>query len=433
MRTNFSPERLEADPLLQEVNDILRKCVHCGFCTATCPTYTILGDELDSPRGRIYLLKDMLEGDKPASEGVVKHIDRCLTCLSCMTTCPSGVDYVHLVERGKVHIENTYARPWLDKATRNMLAWILPHTNRFRVAMLMGWLARPLAPLMPRSLRAMLEQARRPPHGVRQIERTGVHSPMTAGGASPKARVIMPVGCVQPALMPQINEATARLLTRHGVEVVVPKGQGCCGAVVSHMGKEGDAKDFARANIASWWMEKVSRGVDAIVVNASGCGSTFKDYAHLLRDDPDFAEKARILSEITFDITEYMTMLGLNEPVEKPGLVVAYHAACSLQHGQKVLDAPKALLRKAGYEVKEIANAHLCCGSAGTYSILQADLSEELRIRKVKTLEDTRPHVIAAGNIGCLTHISAGTEVPVVHTVELLDWATGGPKPAALR
>jgi glycolate oxidase iron-sulfur subunit len=428
MRTHFSQERLDADPLLQEVNGILRKCVHCGFCTATCPTYTILGDELDSPRGRIYMLKDMLEGDKPASDAVVKHIDRCLTCLSCMTTCPSGVDYNHLLERGRAHIERTHARPWVDRTIREMLAWILPHTGRFRMAMVLGGLARPLAPLLPRPLQIMLEQAKRRPRGIGPVERSGVHAP--AGPA--KARVILPVGCVQPALMPQINEATARLLTRHGVEVVIPKGQGCCGAVVGHMGKEDEAKDFARANVASWWMEKVARGVDAIVINASGCGSTIKDYAHLLRDDPDFADKARALSEITFDISEYMTMLGLMEPVEKPGLTVAYHAACSLQHGQKIVNAPKHLLRAAGFEVREIANAHLCCGSAGTYSILQPELSQELRSRKVATLEATKPHVIAAGNIGCLTHIAGGTDLPVVHTVELLDWATGGPKPQAL-
>ncbi len=432
MQTSFSPDRLAADPGLQEAESILRKCVHCGFCTATCPTYALLGDELDSPRGRIYLLKDMLENDKPASEKVVKHVDRCLTCLSCMTTCPSGVDYNHLVEKGRVHIAETYTRPPMDRFTRWLLAMVLPYTGRFRLAMTGGWLARPLAGLLPGAMRAMVDQARRLPAGPRPIERPQV---LPAEGTR-RARMVMPTGCVQPALKPTINEATARLLTRHGVEVVIPAGQGCCGALVQHMGEEEKARAFARANIDAWWPVFAGEGgLDAVVINASGCGSTIKDYGHLLAGDPAYGDKAKVLAEKARDITEVLSDLGLKAPVGAPGaeaLRVAYHSACSLQHGQRVREAPKTLLRQAGFDVQEIAESHLCCGSAGTYSILQPELSRQLRDRKVTNLEATKPQVIAAGNIGCLGHIEQGTGVPVVHTAELLDWATGGPKPAAL-
>lgn len=447
MQTSFSPERLAADPTLRDIDAILRTCVHCGFCTATCPTSVLLGNELDSPRGRIYLLKDLLESGRPASAEVVTHIDRCLTCQSCMTTCPSGVDYVHLLERGRARIEETHRRAWSDRLIRDLLAALIPYRGRFRLAMALGWMARPLARLIVGPLarvrllariRALMEQARRPPHGRSALERPTIHPPTARPQpGSPdrthrRARVILHIGCVQPALMPQIDAATLRLLTRLGVEVVVPQGQGCCGAAVLHLGKEDQARALARANIAAWWAEREARGLDAILSTASGCGATVKDYGHLLRDDPDWADKAAMIAGLTCDISEYLDRLGPLEPLFEPGLVVAYHAACSLQHGQRIREAPKALLRQTGYVVKEPTDGHLCCGSAGTYAVLEPELSAALRARKIATLEATAPAVIAGGNIGCLTHLAAATRLPVVHTVELLDWATGGPRPAAL-
>ncbi|WP_299442948.1 glycolate oxidase subunit GlcF [uncultured Rhodospira sp.] len=421
MQTNFSAARLEQDRMVQQANDILRTCVHCGFCTATCPTYVLLGDELDSPRGRIYLLKDMLEHDKPASETVVRHIDRCLTCQSCMTTCPSGVDYVHLLEQGRAHIERTYRRPWADRLLRDVLGAIVPHTGRFRWAMLAGWLGRPLAWAVPGRFGAMAGMARRRPALRSAIDRPQVIPPE---GAT-RLRVALMRNCVQPALDPEIDTATVRLLRRHGCEVVIAEGQGCCGAAVHHMGREEEAKAFARANVRAW----TAAGVDRVVINVSGCGTTVKDYGHLLADDPELAEAARAIGEKTVDVTELLTDLGLVDAVLEPGLTVAYHAACSLQHGQQIKDPPKALLQAAGYRVVTPTDPHLCCGSAGTYSITQPALAGALRARKAETLHALRPDVIASGNIGCLTHLEAETGVPLVHTVQLLDWATGGPRP----
>jgi glycolate oxidase iron-sulfur subunit len=424
MQTNFSPDRLEQDRLVRQANDILRTCVHCGFCTATCPTFVLLGDELDSPRGRIYLLKDMLENDKPASKTVVRHIDRCLTCQSCMTTCPSGVDYVHLLEQGRAHIERTYKRPPMDRVVRGMLAAIIPRTGRFRLAMLGGWLARPVARLLPGSMGAMADMARKRP-----VLRSSMDKPQVLPAQGPRrTRVALMRNCVQPALDPEIDAATARLLTRLGCEVVIAEGQGCCGAAVGHMGREDEAKALARANVRAW----TAADVDRIVVNVSGCGTTVKDYGHLLADDPELAADARVIASKAVDVTELLAELGPVEPVTERRMVVAYHAACSLQHGQRVTTAPKALLEGAGFRVVTPAESHLCCGSAGTYSITQPDLSRQLRTRKAEALETLDPDVIASGNIGCLTHLAAEVGVPLVHTVQLLDWATGGPTPPAL-
>ena len=431
MQTNFTAEQL-ADPHVAESEKILRRCVHCGFCTATCPTYVTLGNELDSPRGRIYLIKDMLENGRPADAEVVTHIDRCLSCLACVTTCPSGVDYMHLVDHARVHIEKTYRRPLMDRLIRNMLAAVLPYPRRFRAALALARIGRPLAPLARalkplRPLAAMLELAPRGRLASTSSAGPASHEPQIER----RGRVAILTGCAQPVLDGGINEATIRLLTRFGVEVVVPEGEGCCGALVHHMGKEEPALAFARRNVDVWTREIDGGGLDAIVITASGCGTTIKDYGHMLRLDPAYAEKAARVSALAKDVTEYLATLEL--PVQEPrGLTVAYHSACSMQHGQKITMLPKALLTKAGFKVREPAEGHLCCGSAGTYNILQPEISEQLKARKVRNIEATRPDVVATGNIGCMTQIRTGTALPVLHTVELLDWAYGGPKPARL-
>ncbi len=426
MQTHFTPDQLK-DPATARSNKILRSCVHCGFCTATCPTYQVLGDELDSPRGRIYLIKDMLEKGRPADAKTVKHIDRCLSCLACMTTCPSGVNYMHLVDHARAHIEKTYRRPLMDRLLRAVLAFVLPHPMRFRLALLGAKIARPFAPLLPDArLRAMLAMA---PKRIPPVSRNDDPQTFPAQGTR-RMRVALMTGCAQKALNTDINDATIRLLTRLGCEVVVAEGAGCCGALTHHMGKEAQAHAAAAANIRAWGAEEARGGLDAIVINTSGCGTTVKDYGHMFAGDA-LAGQAAAVAGKAMDVTEVLERLGLPEGAPK-GLRVAYHAACSLQHGQRVTGAPKALLNRAGFQVLEPANPHLCCGSAGTYNLLQPEISGELKARKVATLEAKSPDVIAAGNIGCMMQIGSGTAVPIVHTVELLDWATGGPPPQSL-
>ncbi len=431
MQTNFTLAQL-ADPDMQESEKILRACVHCGFCTATCPTYVLLGDELDSPRGRIYLIKDMLENDRPATAKTVKHIDRCLSCLSCMTTCPSGVHYMHLVDHARKHIEATYERPWADRALRRLLAWLLPAPGRFRLALLGAWFARPFAGLagglFDGRLKAMLALAPGTIPTPSPVDRPQVF----AAQGPRRARVALLSGCAQQVLAPQINEATVRLLTRHGVEVVVAKGAGCCGALVHHMGQEAPALRAAKANIDAWLAADAEAPLDAVVINASGCGTTVKDYGFMLREDPHYAEAAAQVAGLTRDVSELLHELGLTPPVRATGQRIAYHAACSMQHGQQLRLPPKALLQAAGFDLSEPAEGHLCCGSAGTYNLMQPRIAGELRARKVANLERTGAAAIATGNIGCMTQIAGGTATPLVHTVELLDWATGGPLPQAL-
>ncbi len=433
MQTNFTAEQLR-DPDTATANQVLRTCVHCGMCTATCPTFLLLGDELDSPRGRIYLIKDMLESGRPATEAVVRHVDRCLSCLSCMTTCPSGVNYMHLVDHARTYIERTYQRPWHERLLRSVLARVLPYPGRFRLALLGARLGRPFARAIPgggmlsRRLRAMLALA--PAHlpSPSAVERPRVHP---AEGER-RGRVALLAGCAQQVLAPSINEATIRLLTRLGVEVVVAKGAGCCGALTHHMGKHDPAMASARANIAAWTAEADGAGLDAIVVNASGCGTTLKDYGFMFREEPEpWAEKAARVSALACDISQFLTRIGYAPTRAPQGLTVAYHSACSLQHGQQVTAEPKALLRRAGFTVVEPAEPHICCGSAGTYNLMQPEIAGRLRARKLENLRATRPDLISAGNIGCLTQL-AGDGMPVLHTVELLDWMAGGPKPAAL-
>src|SRR6056297_3424482 len=426
MQTHFTPDQLR-DPGTKRANDILRSCVHCGFCTATCPTYQVLGDELDSPRGRIYLMKDMLEKDRDPDEKTVRHIDRCLSCLACMTTCPSGVHYMHLVDHAREYIEKRYRRPVGDRALRWILARILPHPTRFRLALLGARIGRPFAFLMPdERLRAMLEMA---PRQVPPVSRNDDPQTFPAQGDR-KKRVALMTGCAQRALNTDINDATIRLLTRLGCEVVVADGAGCCGALTHHMGKTAESHTTAARNIRAWTAEMDGAGLDAVVINTSGCGTTVKDYGHMFRHETLAKDAARV-SDIAMDVSELLVSLNLPESAPRD-MTVAYHAACSLQHGQQIKTFPKDLLKRAGFTVVEPADSHLCCGSAGTYNLMQPTISKQLKDRKVRSLEARTPDVIAAGNIGCMMQIGGGTRVPVVHTVELLDWATGGPRPPAL-
>tara|TARA_R110002126_G_scaffold96469_1_gene225666 strand:- start:53988 stop:55307 length:1320 start_codon:yes stop_codon:yes gene_type:complete len=433
MQTHFSAAQL-ADSGVAEAEKILRKCVHCGFCTATCPTYVTLGNELDSPRGRIYLIKDMLENDRPADEQIVKHVDRCLSCLACMTTCPSGVHYMHLVDHARAHIEKTYKRPVLNRLNRAMLAWVLPFPERFRLALNLARFARPFAGLFKRMpglqpVGAMLELA---PDKITPREMQVEKGTYTAAGKT-AGRVAILAGCAQSVLEPDTNAAAIRLFNRLNVEVVVPAGEGCCGSLVHHMGREAQALASARRNVDVWMREVGNGGLDAIIITASGCGTTIKDYGYMLRDDPLYAEKAATVSALAKDVTEYLATLEMPAPVIETGLSVAYHSACSLQHGQKITRQPKDLLRAAGFDVREPAEGHLCCGSAGTYNIMQSEIALSLRDRKVGNIEATGADLVAAGNVGCLTQIAQGSALPMVHTVKLLDWAYGGPKPEELQ
>lgn len=426
MQTTFTKEQLQ-DPGTARANEILRACVHCGFCTATCPTYQVLGDELDSPRGRIYLIKDMLENERVPDAKTVRHVDRCLSCLACMTTCPSGVHYMHLVDHARDYIERNYKRPFGDRALRWLLARILPYPGRFRLALLAAKIGRPFRRLIPDArLRAMLEMA---PKRIPPVSRND--DPQSFAPQAPrKMRVALMTGCAQKALNTDINDATIRLLRRLGCEVVIANGAGCCGALTHHMGKTGESHATAARNIRAWTREIDGAGLDAIVINTSGCGTTVKDYGHMFRTDPLAKDAARV-SALAMDVSELLVRLELPEGGDR-GLTVAYHAACSLQHGQQIKTHPKDLLKRAGFKVVEPADSHLCCGSAGTYNLMQPEISGQLKARKVRTLEAKSPDIIAAGNIGCMMQIGSGTEVPVVHTVELLDWATGGPVPPAL-
>lgn len=432
MQTHFSPQQLE-NPAVNEAEKIIRKCVHCGFCTATCPTYVTLGNELDSPRGRIYLIKDMLENDRPATEEVVRHVDRCLSCLACMTTCPSGVNYMHLVDHARAHIEKTYQRPTINRWTRALLAAVLPYPGRFRAALMLAKLGRPFAPVFNKfealkPIGAMLELAPKTIYGQSPASRPGVRETDT----EKRGRVAILSGCAQPVLKPGINEATLRVLARFGIEVVVPKGEGCCGSLVHHMGREEEALAQARANVDVWTREIEAGGLDAIIITASGCGTTIKDYGYMLRLDPAYRDKAARVSELAKDVTEYLAVLDLPAPEQPKSLTVAYHSACSMQHGQKIVRQPKDLLKKAGFTVREPLEGHLCCGSAGTYNIMQSEIATTLRDRKVRNIEATGAALIATGNIGCMTQIASGSGLPIVHTVELIDWAYGGPKPKEL-
>ena len=433
MKTNFSETQMNK-PAIQIANDILRNCVHCGFCLATCPTYVILGNELDSPRGRIYQIRDMLEQGPTAGnkkdKKIVKHIDRCLSCLSCMTTCPSGVDYMHLVDHARAVIEKNHTRPLPERMLRQLLAFVLPNSKLFRLSLIGAKLIQPIARYMPGRLKALVEMAPKNIPPASPVDIPGVNKAINKR----KMRVGLMPGCAQKTLNPAINEATVRLLTRLGCDVVVVDGVGCCGALVHHLGMEDKALIQARENVRAWTNEIESNGLDGIVINASGCGTTLKDYGHMLKEDPAWAEPARMVSELSKDVSEIIIEIGadniasmLVDIIKKPS--VAYHSACSMQHGQKLITQPIELLKAAGFDVREPSEPHLCCGSAGTYNIMQPEIAEQLGKRKMKNISATAADIIATGNIGCMVQLAGYGDMPIAHTVQLLDWATGGPKP----
>ena len=426
MQTNFTAEQLQ-NPHTAEANKILRNCVHCGFCTATCPTYVLLGDELDSPRGRIYLIKNMLEKNEAATKETVKHIDRCLSCLACMTTCPSGVNYMHLIDRARVHVERTYNRPIFEKLMRAVLGFAMPRPKVFRAALNAAKIARPFSKVISgmgfTRIAALLTLV---PAKTVPSESFGPPGVYPAEGER-RGRVALLMGCVQSVIEPSINAATIRLLTRLGYEVVVSAGESCCGSLTHHMGKEADAIWRARRNVHHW----ANARVEAVIITASGCGTTIKDYGFMLRLDPVYAARAAVISAKAKDIVEFLS--GVELPVTSHALRVTYHSACSMQHGQNMGTKAQTLLRKAGFTVQDIPEGHLCCGSAGTYNIMQPKIAAQLRDRKIENIKSTNPQVIATGNIGCITQLATGTQTPILHTVELLDWAYGGPKPDKIK
>jgi glycolate oxidase iron-sulfur subunit len=427
MQTKFTDAQLQ-NPRNTVANAVLRTCVHCGFCTATCPTYVELGDELDSPRGRIYLIKEMLENNQPATALTAKHIDRCLSCLSCMTTCPSGVNYMHLIDEARAHVEETYNRPFTDRFMRLLLAAVMPNPTLFRLALVGARMVRPFAKVaaafgLKRSA-ALLKLTPSPLPSPLKLGAAGLYP---AQGKA-RGRVGLLKGCVQSVLDPGINAAAIRLLTRLGYEVVVPAGESCCGSLSHHMGRTDDALARARRSIDQW----IAADVETIVVTASGCGTTIKDYGHMLRLDPAYADKAQIVAARARDVTEFLASVPLPDAAGHRRLRLAYHSACSLQHGQNIKTIPQKLLGQAGFDVVEVPEGHLCCGSAGTYNILQPEISDKLLARKIKNIESVAPQAIATGNIGCITQIGRAMDVPILHTIELLDWAYGGHMPEKL-
>ncbi|MEY3112690.1 MAG: hypothetical protein RJA85_337 [Pseudomonadota bacterium] len=429
MQTNFTKKQLQESSII-DANGIIRKCTHCGFCNATCPTYQVAGDELDGPRGRIYLIRDMLENNKPASEKITRHIDRCLSCYACMTTCPSGVNYMHLVDHARNHIEKTYVRPFFDRFIRILLSIILPSPKLFRIVGYLARIANPFKFLFPKKIKNMLKYM--PTSFPKSnYENKEVYSPK----GKTFAKVALLTGCVQRVISPQINDSTIDILNRHGVEVIVPKEITCCGSLNHHLGKEDLAHKSFVNNINFWFKCYEEKNLDAILVTTSGCGTTLKDYGHIFRDDPDkdLRKKAKIISSLAKDVTEYLGKnIKLNFVEKDKKFKIAYHSACSMQHGQKLHNQPMNLLKKTGNEIVEIPDGHLCCGSAGTYNLLQGEMASELLVRKVSNIDKVKPDFISTGNIGCITQISSGTKIPILHTIEILNWYTGGEKPNAI-
>ena len=432
METSFSKDQLK-DKTIKSSEKILRKCVHCGMCNATCPTYELLGNELDGPRGRIYLIKDMLENNKPANKETVKHIDRCLSCYSCMTTCPSGVNYMHLIDHGRNHIERTYKRPFIERLMRSFLSKVLSKSINFKIVAFFTQFIKPLNFFFPKKIREMIQLMPTTfPKKTLPIKKIYLSKKK-----KPVARVALLTGCVQKVIAPQINEATIRLLNRHNIEVIVFKEIDCCGSLNHHLGKSTLAEETFKNNISVWYEEYLKNGLDAIISNTSGCGTTLKDYGFIFRGDADFKKKDKKISELTKDITEYLDdKVKLNFITNKPNekkYKIAYHSACSMQHGQKIHKQPINLIKKTGNEVLEISDGHLCCGSAGTYNLLQSEIAKKLLQKKIENIEKIKPQFISTGNIGCITQIANGTKIPILHTIEIIDWYTGGPKPDILR
>jgi len=433
METHFSKNQLK-DEQNKSSEKNFRKCVHCGFCNSTCPTYNLLGNELDGPRGRIYLIKDMLENNKPANEKIVKHIDRCLSCYGCMTTCPSGVNYMHLIDHGRSHIEKTFKRNFKDRLIRNFLSLTLSKAINFKIVLILTRLIRPFHFILPKKIRNIINLM---PSKIpkKTLSKMTIYPPYKR--KKPVARVALLTGCVQKVISPQINEATIRLLNRHGIEVIVSKGIDCCGSLNYHLGKSDLAKKNFKKNISIWYEEYLKNGLDAVISNTSGCGTTLKDYGFIFKSDKDFKKKAKKISELTKDISEYLDenvkLNFLQDMKNIKGYKIAYHSACSMQHAQKVHSIPINLIKKTGNEVFDIPDGHLCCGSAGTYNLLQNDIAKKLLEDKISNIEKVKPQFITTGNIGCITQIAQGTKIPILHTVEIIDWYTGGPKPDILK
>lgn len=432
MKRDLDPQRLKADPALARVDAILAACTNCGCCNAACPTHELTGDEREAPRGRINLIRDMVERGGPPDPGAVQHIDTCLSCLSCTVVCPSGVDYMHLVDHARALIETRRERPLGERALRRLLTTVLPFTSRFRLAIRLGRLTRPMRGLLDsraalRPLARMLDQL---PSALPAIKPV---APGRYEAVAPRRhRVLMPTGCVQPVLDPAIDHSAIRLLNAVGVEVEVPRGSDCCGAIHHHLGRSAGMLGLVRRNVDQWWPLVQEGDVNAIISTASGCGSMLKDYGELLQDDPEYADRAARIGSMVVDVSAFLAGLDLPPPRVRPGLRVAYQAACSLQHGQRLLNEPKDLLRRAGYKVLSPQDEHLCCGAAGTYSLLHPETSIELRGRKVGALERLRPDVFAGGNMSCLKHLAGASAMPMVHTVQLLEWAWTGVAPEAL-
>ena len=430
MQTNFSEDQLKNKDN-KSSEKILRKCVHCGMCNATCPTFNLLGDELDGPRGRIYLIKEMIEKKKAPTKKVVSHIDKCLSCYSCMTTCPSGVNYMHLIDHGRNYVEKNYQRPFYQRLFRNFLSKTLPKPKIFKFLIFFAKIGQLFKFLLPGNLKSMLDVA---PKKI-QSKTLKFQKVYKAERKKPTARVALLIGCVQRVVSPQINESTIRILTRHGVEVTTMPEIECCGSLNHHLGKEELAKETFKKNINMWYDEYLKNGLDAIISNTSGCGTTLKDYGFVFRDDNEFKKKAKKISELTKDITEFLDQnLKLSFKSEKltKKYNIAYHSACSMQHGQKVHKQPIGLLEKTGNKISNIPDGHICCGSAGTYNILQSDIAKKLLKQKVENINKVKPDFISTGNIGCIMQITNGTKIPILHTVEVIDWYTGGPKPKSL-
>lgn len=428
MQTIFTPEQLKSKNN-KSTEEIVRKCVHCGMCNSTCPTYQILGDELDGPRGRIYLIKDMLENNKPANEKIAKHLDRCLSCYACMTTCPSGVNYMHLIDHGRAHLEKTYKRPILERLFRNILSLTLPNPKIFKILSILVNIVRPLKFLFPEFIKNSMKlmPAKFPKKTLKTQKIYSVEKTKSI------ARVALLTGCVQRVISPEINESTIRLLNRHNVEVVVMPEINCCGSLDHHLGKEKAAHELFKKNINLWYDEYLENGLTAIISNTSGCGTTLKDYGFIFRGDKEMKIKAKKISELTKDITELLDKnIKLNFKQNEKVYKIAYHSACSMQHGQKVHQQPIDLIKRTGNQVLNIPEGHVCCGSAGTYNILQQKIAKELLKNKIENINKIQPDFISTGNIGCMTQIASGTEIPIVHTVEVIDWLTGGPKPEKL-
>ncbi|SDP60581.1 glycolate oxidase subunit GlcF [Desulforhopalus singaporensis] len=418
---NFRPEENA------ETIESLRHCTTCGMCTSTCPTYLLSNDEHDSPRGRNKIMRQILESGQAPTEKQVYYLERCLSCFSCTTTCPSGVGYKNLMDWVRHRIDQQYQRPWQERLQREAVLKMIPSPSLFSAGLKAARLIKPVKGILPQTLRPMLDLV---PDSPTKLT-AGIRYQVFAAAGTRKYRVSMLAGCAQQVLSPSINDATIRLLNRHHCEVVIAHKSECCGALYDHLGKEEKARAQARLNVAAWYKEMEQGGLDAIIINASGCGTTVKDYGHILRNDQNWREKAAKVAAIAKDITEFLAEVDLKvQPV--PPLRVAYHSACSMQHGQQVTREPKELLAKAGFTVLNVPEGYLCCGSAGTYNIFQAETANKLKKRKVRRIREIDPDVVAGGNIGCIVQLLEALEIPMVHTVELLDWATGGPRPEVL-